>query len=411
MATGASETRKSTRLRFPTYKLTSRDTTVAGSSSSVTSKYWQALPADRTAVEQDVKPSIIESAVTEEPGIHIVGNKRKRTVLEKTAAAAAPSLKVETMEFAVASGSSLPDSPSKRPAKRVKVKAKYAPPEKYGHLKYLTDYLEEDLDVVFCGINPGCRSAEVGHHFAHPTNHFWRCLHQAGLTERQLDPSEDGTLPEKYNFGMTDLVERPSSEQAELSKADLLAGVPVLLTKIRTHKPGVICFVGKQIGEVFCTEGGRLGALTEVHKLSEECSKSSTTQTKQKGKAKKKPFEWGIQPLKIVHASKMSGSSIPSPSETLIFIMPSTSARVAGYQLADKVRIVRMLYELVQRLKTTRPRASTSGSGDRAQPIAADYSFLEASMQLKEEAQDDRTILQAIVKQEADTDAHPAPLI
>lgn len=70
-----------------------------------------------------------------------------------------------------------------------------------------------------------------------------------------------------------------------------------------------------------------------------------------------------------------------------------------------------MLYELVQRLKTTRPRASTSGSGDRAQPIAADYSFLEASMQLKEEAQDDRTTLQAIVKQEADTDAHPAPLI
>ncbi|KAH0834689.1 hypothetical protein J3R83DRAFT_10216 [Lanmaoa asiatica] len=28
--------------------------------------------------------------------------------------------------------------------------------------------------------SPGRMSAETGHHFANPTNHFWRCLHRSG---------------------------------------------------------------------------------------------------------------------------------------------------------------------------------------------------------------------------------------
>ena len=76
--------------------------------------------------------------------------------------------------------------------------------------------------------SPGKKSAEVGFHFAHSTNHFWRAIHLAGFTNRLLKPSEEALLPTTYNVGLvrdpilfamialtsieTDLVERPSAE-------------------------------------------------------------------------------------------------------------------------------------------------------------------------------------------------------
>jgi hypothetical protein len=42
------------------------------------------------------------------------------------------------------------------------------------------------LSVLFVGINPSLRSAEVGHHFARPGNRFWPALHAAGFTPRLL---------------------------------------------------------------------------------------------------------------------------------------------------------------------------------------------------------------------------------
>ena len=49
--------------------------------------------------------------------------------------------------------------------------------------------------MLFVGINPSLRSAEVGHHFARPGNRFYPALHAAGFTPRQLAPEEDGKLP------------------------------------------------------------------------------------------------------------------------------------------------------------------------------------------------------------------------
>jgi G:T/U-mismatch repair DNA glycosylase len=40
--------------------------------------------------------------------------------------------------------------------------------------------------IVFCGINPGFRSAAAGAHFANPRNDFWRLLADARLTARLL---------------------------------------------------------------------------------------------------------------------------------------------------------------------------------------------------------------------------------
>lgn len=41
------------------------------------------------------------------------------------------------------------------------------------------------------GDNPGLASAGSGHHYAHPSNHFWRLLHESGLLPVPLSPSED----------------------------------------------------------------------------------------------------------------------------------------------------------------------------------------------------------------------------
>ncbi|KAG7095276.1 hypothetical protein E1B28_006049 [Marasmius oreades] len=95
-----------------------------------------------------------------------------------------------------------------KPAKKPKVKQPnrgYAPPERYSHLRHINDCLLENLDIVFCGINPGQRSAETGHHFAHPSNHFWKCLHLSGLTPQRIHPTEDYTLPEKFSLGLVSL--------------------------------------------------------------------------------------------------------------------------------------------------------------------------------------------------------------
>src|ERR671915_47177 len=49
----------------------------------------------------------------------------------------------------------------------------------------VADVVAPDLDVLFCGINPGLYSGAVGHHFARPGNRFWRTL-AAGVAPYEL---------------------------------------------------------------------------------------------------------------------------------------------------------------------------------------------------------------------------------
>ncbi|WVQ93148.1 hypothetical protein IAU59_000212 [Kwoniella sp. CBS 9459] len=134
---------------------------------------------------------------------------------------------------------------------KAKVPRGYAPPEAYEHLRPVNDLLRGGLDIVFCGINPGKRSSTMGHHFSHPTNKFWRSLHQSGLTSRLLDPTEDHLMVDEFNFGLTNLVDRPTSEQSELSTLEMRLNVYNLTQKFLKHKPKVVCFVGKKIWDVY----------------------------------------------------------------------------------------------------------------------------------------------------------------
>lgn len=142
-----------------------------------------------------------------------------------------------------------PPAPSPSPAKRQRKSSKYAPPSKYAHLKPLQDILSPNLICIFVGTNPGIRTATAGHAYAHPSNLFWKLLHSSGCTDERLKPEQDVDLPRLYSMGNTNIVERPSKDAAELSKAEMAAGTPVLEAKVRKFRPEAVCIVGKGIWE------------------------------------------------------------------------------------------------------------------------------------------------------------------
>lgn len=109
----------------------------------------------------------------------------------------------------------------------------------------MPDIVRPGLRVLFCGINPGLRSAELGQHFARPGNRFWKVLHLSGFTERQLAPSEQWSLLE-FGLGITNLVARSSAAAAELSRPELEAGATRLTAKVERFHPRWIAFVGMQ---------------------------------------------------------------------------------------------------------------------------------------------------------------------
>jgi TDG/mug DNA glycosylase family protein len=99
------------------------------------------------------------------------------------------------------------------------------------------------LSVLFVGINPSLRSAEVGHHFARPGNRFWPTLHAAGYTPRRLRPDEDAELP-VHGIGVTNIAMRPTRAAAELTPEELREGAAALEETVRRHAPRLVAIVG-----------------------------------------------------------------------------------------------------------------------------------------------------------------------
>ncbi len=113
--------------------------------------------------------------------------------------------------------------------------------------------------VLFVGINPGLRSAQIGHHFAGKGNPFWRLLHASGLTPVLLTAEEDGRLPE-FGLALTNLCPRPSRTAAELGRSELADGRVALQAKILRFGPQVVAFVGLSIYREFFAKKDSGGA-------------------------------------------------------------------------------------------------------------------------------------------------------
>ncbi|MCL6329773.1 G/U mismatch-specific DNA glycosylase [Pectobacterium carotovorum subsp. carotovorum] len=109
----------------------------------------------------------------------------------------------------------------------------------------ITDILAMNLQVVFCGINPGLSTAHHGYHFANPSNRFWKVIYQAGFTERLLTPAEEQHLLDT-GCGITMLVERPTVEATELGRDELLQGGNAIVEKMTHYQPRALEVLGKQ---------------------------------------------------------------------------------------------------------------------------------------------------------------------
>ena len=161
------------------------------------------------------------------------------------------------------------------------------------------DVLAPGLRCVFCGINPGRRSAAAGAHFANPRNDFWRLLADSGLTPRRLDPSEQQELP-ALGYGLTNAAYRTTKGSGDLRRADF-AGAAERLERLAAElSPGAIAFVGKAAYQ------GAFGLA--------RC-------------------ELGLQERKL--------------GATRLFVLPSTSPANAAVSYAERLRWFRRLRDLL----------------------------------------------------------------
>uniref|UniRef100_A0A4X2LWD3 G/T mismatch-specific thymine DNA glycosylase n=1 Tax=Vombatus ursinus TaxID=29139 RepID=A0A4X2LWD3_VOMUR len=160
-------------------------------------------------------------------------------------------------------------------------------------------------------------AAYKGHHYPGPGNHFWKCLFMSGLSEVQLNHTDDHTLPGKYGIGFTNMVERTTPGSKDLSSKEFREGGRILVQKLQKYQPRIAVFNGKCIYEIF---------------------------SKEVFGVKVKKLEFGLQPHKV------------PDTETLCYVMPSSSARCAQFPRAqDKVHYYIKLRDLRDQLKGILP--------------------------------------------------------
>jgi TDG/mug DNA glycosylase family protein len=160
----------------------------------------------------------------------------------------------------------------------------------------LPDIIAEDLDVLFCGINPGLAAALAGHHFLGRSNRFWAVLHLAGFTPAEISPQR-GHLLLEYGCGITSAVGRATASAEELSPSEFAAATHELEQKIARYKPRFVAFLGK------AAYAGMKG---------------------------QRVIDWGLQPDRI-HG-------------TTVWVLPNPSGRNRSFQLDRLVSAYRHLY-------------------------------------------------------------------
>ena len=113
--------------------------------------------------------------------------------------------------------------------------------------------------ILFVGINPSLRSAQVGHHFAGPGNPFWRLLHAAKLVPEPCTYEDDVRLP-GWRLALTNIVPRATRAASEITPAEFASGRVTLARQIARVQPRVVAFVGITVYRAFFGARARGGA-------------------------------------------------------------------------------------------------------------------------------------------------------
>lgn len=105
------------------------------------------------------------------------------------------------------------------------------------------------LKLLIVGINPGLWTAAVNAPFARPGNRFWPSLHQAGLTDHQVDAScglepADELQLLSHGIGLTNLVGRATVRADELSRQELREGAAHLIERLADIRPRAVAIAG-----------------------------------------------------------------------------------------------------------------------------------------------------------------------
>ena len=107
----------------------------------------------------------------------------------------------------------------------------------------LKDRVRSPVEILLVGINPGIRFAQIGHHFAGPSNRFWKLLYDSDLVHEPIGTIDDHRLPE-WDLGITNLIARATPGIDTLRPEEYAAGERILRRKVRRWKPRVVAFVG-----------------------------------------------------------------------------------------------------------------------------------------------------------------------
>ncbi|KAM9926015.1 hypothetical protein OXX80_010719 [Metschnikowia pulcherrima] len=216
-------------------------------------------------------------------------------------------------------------------------KRKPASPTKHAksheNLRDLPPSIRPGLTIVFVGFNPGVESSRQQHHYAHPTNLFWKLFNQSDLLSAVLDfrntdvachralldevytngnlqarPEHDFALIE-LGVGFTDLVLRCTKQASELSSLEKAQNIPRLLGEFNASNAPFVVFVGKGIWEVVCKY------LVPGHKLTAAS------------------FMWGLQSDPVVMSRFYSFCEY----RPRVYVFPNTSGLVASMKYPEKL--------------------------------------------------------------------------
>ncbi len=114
----------------------------------------------------------------------------------------------------------------------------------------LPDKVPPNLHTLFVGVNPGIRSAQIGHYFAGHSNYFWKLIAASGIWPTPLTTEDDDKMV-VAGFGFTDTCKRPTPGVHGLTKADFVECKNRIRRLVKTHRPKTVVFVSKTAYRVF----------------------------------------------------------------------------------------------------------------------------------------------------------------
>jgi TDG/mug DNA glycosylase family protein len=186
--------------------------------------------------------------------------------------------------------------------------------------------------ALFVGINPGVRSALLGHHFAGHSNRFWKLLSESGLTPRPATFEDDVRMPE-WGYGMTNLVPRPTPGIADLTPDEYRDGRAALERKIRRARPELVVLIGVSLARALLPDlqsPARSAASDAARSAARGAARGAT-----RGAARAARSEPPV------------GLQRDTLADAPVFVLPNPSGRNAHYSYARMLDAFRALKTLL----------------------------------------------------------------